>query len=141
MPDSPLKVNSVMSNPNPNPNPHPNPNPNPHPSPNPHPNPNPLKVNNVMMAGVNDDELLDFAALTVERPIHVRFIEYMPFDGNRWKPSKMVPFNSMIQTLEGAHPGVERLTNDPHDVATSWRIPGALGTVSFISSMTQVRHT
>jgi len=40
-----------------------------------------VKVNTVVMKGVNEDEIVDFAALTQEKPLHVRFIEYMPFDG------------------------------------------------------------
>ena len=42
------------------------------------------------MRGVNDDEIPAFLELTRERPINVRFIEYMPFDGNVWSDSKMV---------------------------------------------------
>ena len=42
----------------------------------------PVKLNCVVMRGVNDDELLDFVALTRDADINVRFIEYMPFDGN-----------------------------------------------------------
>src|SRR5690606_40401840 len=41
----------------------------------------PVKLNCVVMRGVNDDELLDFVAMTEHRPIEVRFIEYMPFQG------------------------------------------------------------
>lgn len=48
------------------------------------------QVNVVVMRGVNDDEVADFAALTRHQPINVRFIEYMPFDGNVWSDSKMV---------------------------------------------------
>ncbi len=43
-----------------------------------------------MMRGINDDELPDFVALTRDRPVNVRFIEYMPFDGNVWSDRKMV---------------------------------------------------
>jgi cyclic pyranopterin phosphate synthase len=42
------------------------------------------------MRGVNDDEIPDFVAMTRDRPVNVRFIEYMPFDGNVWKDTKMV---------------------------------------------------
>lgn len=49
-----------------------------------------MQVNVVVMRGINDDELPDFVALTRERPINVRFIEYMPFDGNVWSDRKMV---------------------------------------------------
>ena len=97
----------------------------------------PLKVNCVLMAGTNDDELLDFAELSHGRPIDVRFIEYMPFDGNRWDEDTMVPFQSMLDRLRNAHPGLEKLPTPPNDVAVSWRLPGAEGSVSFIASMTQ----
>ena len=50
---------------------------------------NPVKVNVVLMRGVNDDELLDFVAMTKDEPINVRFIEYMPFDGNKWETQKV----------------------------------------------------
>ena len=49
-----------------------------------------FQVNVVLMRGVNDDEIPAFLELTRERPINVRFIEYMPFDGNVWSDSKMV---------------------------------------------------
>ena len=49
-----------------------------------------MKVNVVLMRGVNDDEMLDFVALTRDDAINVRFIEYMPFDGNRWETNKVV---------------------------------------------------
>jgi GTP 3',8-cyclase len=49
-----------------------------------------VQVNVVVMRGVNDDEVGDFVELTRDRPINVRFIEYMPFDGNVWSDRKMV---------------------------------------------------
>lgn len=97
----------------------------------------PLKVNCVLMAGVNDDELLSFAELSRSRPIDVRFIEYMPFDGNKWKEDSMITFDSMLTRLKEANPGMAKLPTPPNDVAVSWRLPGAEGSVSFIASMTQ----
>lgn len=44
---------------------------------------NPVKINNVVMKGINDNEIVDFVKLTEAKPLEVRFIEYMPFDGNR----------------------------------------------------------
>jgi len=49
----------------------------------------------------------------------------------------MVPFHSMLDRLKAAHPGTEKLPTPPNDVAVSWRVPGAAGSVSFIASMTQ----
>jgi molybdenum cofactor biosynthesis enzyme MoaA len=42
----------------------------------------PLKINCVVMKGINDDEILDFVEFTKDKDVYVRFIEYMPFDGN-----------------------------------------------------------
>jgi cyclic pyranopterin phosphate synthase len=97
----------------------------------------PLKLNCVVMKGVNDGEVLDFARLTLASDVHVRFIEFMPFDGNRWSADRILPHHELVSRLRDAHGGLERVSNDAHDVARSWRIPGARGTVSTIASMTQ----
>ncbi|KAG1656861.1 hypothetical protein FOA52_006548 [Chlamydomonas sp. UWO 241] len=67
----------------------------------------PVKLNVVLMRGVNDDEIGDFVALTRDRPINVRFIEYMPFDGNVWSDNKMVPYAEIKPLVEAA---VQKLT-------------------------------
>jgi hypothetical protein len=51
------------------------------------------------MRGVNDDEVADFVALTRDRDVNVRFIEYMPFDGNVWSDTKMVSFCALRRLL------------------------------------------
>lgn len=51
------------------------------------------------MRGVNDDEIGDFVELTRHDPINVRFIEYMPFDGNVWSTRKMVPYRQMMAAV------------------------------------------
>ena len=67
------------------------------------------QVNVVVMRGVNDDELCDFVELTRDAPLNVRFIEYMPFDGNVWSDSKMVPYAEMMATVQERYPqGLER---------------------------------
>ncbi|MGB9690983.1 MAG: GTP 3',8-cyclase MoaA [Candidatus Sumerlaeaceae bacterium] len=52
----------------------------------------PIKINMVVIKGINDDEVVDFARLTTRYPFHVRFIEYMPIGANRdeWESSKVV---------------------------------------------------
>ena len=51
-----------------------------------------VKVNVVVMRGVNEAEVPDFVELTRDKKLNVRFIEYMPFDGNRWSEKKLVPY-------------------------------------------------
>ncbi|GFR43833.1 hypothetical protein Agub_g4954, partial [Astrephomene gubernaculifera] len=99
----------------------------------------PVKVNVVLMRGVNEDEVPDFAALTAHQPINVRFIEYMPFDGNVWADSKMVPYRELLSRLQAAfpHTPLQRLDDPAGEVAKNYRLEGHRGSVSFITSMTQ----
>ncbi len=64
----------------------------------------PVKVNVVVMRGQNDDELVDFVRLTEHNSVNVRFIEYMPFDGNVWSDAKMVSYRDMMDTVNAAFP-------------------------------------
>ena len=101
----------------------------------------PVKVNVVIMRGVNDDEIPLFVEMTRDKPINIRFIEYMPFDGNVWSESKMVPFKEMIGRVEEAvrslgREGLERMDDPKGEVAKNYRISGYRGFVSFVSSMT-----
>lgn len=57
------------------------------------------QVNCVVMRGINDDEICDFVELTREKPINVRFIEFMPFDGNVWNIKKLVPYAEMLDRV------------------------------------------
>lgn len=63
----------------------------------------PVKVNCVIIRGVNDHEIADFVALTREAPIDVRFIELMPFDGNSWSKEKFVSYHEIIDRLRVEH--------------------------------------
>ncbi|XP_041000159.1 GTP 3',8-cyclase, mitochondrial isoform X1 [Juglans microcarpa x Juglans regia] len=98
---------------------------------------NPVKVNCVVMRGFNDDEILDFIELTRERPINIRFIEFMPFDGNVWNVKKLVPYSEMLDRVVKEYPDLKRLQDNPTDTAKNFRIEGHCGTVSFITSMTE----
>ena len=69
-----------------------------------------LQVNVVVMQAVNNDEIADFVELTRHAPINVRFIEYMPFDGNVWSNSKMVSFKEMQEAVLQRFPqGLHRM--------------------------------
>ncbi|XP_051009000.1 molybdenum cofactor biosynthesis protein 1 isoform X1 [Acomys russatus] len=97
----------------------------------------PVKVNCVVMRGLNEDELLDFVALTESLPLDVRFIEYMPFDGNKWNFKKMVSYKEMLDTIRQQWPGLEKLPEDDSSTAKAFKIPGFQGQVSFITSMSE----
>ncbi|MEN9229370.1 MAG: GTP 3',8-cyclase MoaA [Thermostichus sp. DG02_5_bins_236] len=98
---------------------------------------NPLKLNVVVIPGVNEEEVEDLAALTLERQWHVRFIEFMPigngplFDQIGWVSSETL--RQRIRARFGLEAGFVA-GNGPADV---FRIPGAQGTLGFISQMSE----
>ncbi|XP_008836141.1 molybdenum cofactor biosynthesis protein 1 isoform X3 [Nannospalax galili] len=98
---------------------------------------NPVKVNCVVMRGLNEDELLNFVALTEGLPLDVRFIEYMPFDGNKWNFKKMVSYKEMLDTIRQQWPGLVKLPEEESSTAKAYKIPGFRGQISFITSMSE----
>lgn len=96
----------------------------------------PLKINCVVIKGLNDSEINDFVEFTRTRPVEVRFIEYMPFDGNRWNKDKMLSYKDMLARIETAFPTFSKVVDHKNDTSKGWRVPGFVGKVGFITSMT-----
>ncbi|PKU42383.1 molybdenum cofactor biosynthesis protein 1 isoform x1 [Limosa lapponica baueri] len=97
----------------------------------------PVKVNCVVMRGFNEDELLGFVDFTKDLPVDVRFIEYMPFDGNKWNFKKMVSYKEMLDTIKQRWPELERLPCEASSTAKSYKVPRFQGQISFITSMSE----
>lgn len=95
-----------------------------------------VKLNMVVMRGVNDDELVNFAKWTEQHALDVRFIEYMPFAGNGWREGRFLPYASMLERLAVEFGALERATDGAHDTCKHYRVPGFMGRIGFISSMT-----
>lgn len=95
------------------------------------------KLNCVVMKNFNDDELCDFVEWTRERNVDVRFIEYMPFSGNRWQTEKLMPFNQMLSTIKTQFPDIKELPNGPNDTSKAFKVDGFQGQIGFITSMTE----
>jgi cyclic pyranopterin phosphate synthase len=97
----------------------------------------PVKTNTVVLRGTNDDELVDFARLTIVEDWHVRFVEYMPFtkrDDNVQDP--LVPIAEIKQRVESLGK-LEPTSGTGGGPAKYFRFPGARGTVGFISPMSE----
>ncbi|KAG6440895.1 molybdenum cofactor biosynthesis protein 1 isoform X2 [Manduca sexta] len=97
----------------------------------------PVKINTVLMKGFNDDEICDFVEFTKDKDVEVRFIEFMPFAGNEWDDSKLVPYRRALKAVVERFPDLQPAVPRPHDTARVWQVPGFAGSVGFISSMTQ----
>jgi cyclic pyranopterin phosphate synthase len=95
-----------------------------------------LKINCVVMNGKNDDEIIDFVRFTKDRDVNVRFIEYMPFDDNKWSSNKLVPYRQLVKDIETEFGPIIRKDDHFTEVAKNFSIPGFKGSVSFITSMT-----
>ncbi|CAJ0827413.1 8063_t:CDS:2 [Entrophospora sp. SA101] len=95
----------------------------------------PLKINFVVIRGTNENEVLDFIELTRNKPIYVRFIEYMPFDDNKWNKKKFVPYKELLENIQTKYHNIQRLSDDLNDTSKAYCIPGFTGKFGFITSM------
>ena len=97
----------------------------------------PVKINMVVMAGINDDELTDFADKTVSDGWHVRFIEHMPVIDDELDVARLFSVREMrerIESLGKLEPWKVDVGNGP---AKYFRLPGATGTIGFITPVTE----
>ncbi len=95
----------------------------------------PVKINTVVMRGVNEDEIEDFARLTVEKPYHVRFIELMPFNGSGDHQSLYVPVEEMVKRVIGVGDLSLEPDAESSGPARLCSLPGAQGKVGFIAPL------
>ncbi|PHH89937.1 hypothetical protein CDD83_4913 [Cordyceps sp. RAO-2017] len=95
-----------------------------------------LKINCVVMRGINDSQILPFVEMTRQQDLEVRFIEYMPFDGNKWNRGKMLGYAEMLDLIRTKHPDLRRGQDEANDTSKTWQVPGFEGRLGFITSMT-----
>ncbi|KAH0541539.1 hypothetical protein FGG08_004014 [Glutinoglossum americanum] len=95
-----------------------------------------LKINCVVMRGLNDREIIPFVEMGRENPIEVRFIEYMPFDGNKWSKAKMMGYSEMLDIIREKYPALRKVKDHKNDTSKTYEVPGFVGRVGFITSMT-----
>lgn len=96
-----------------------------------------VKVNAVVIKDVNEDEIADFVQWTSDKNIHARFIEFMPFDGNKWDFSKVVSMDTILMKVrERFGDKVTRISDRKNDTSKNYSIAGFKGTFAIISSVT-----
>jgi len=95
-----------------------------------------IKINVVVLSGVNDDEIVDFVRLTEDLPIQVRFIEFMPFAGNDWKVHSVFTYKQMCEKIEREFLLLP-IETEKTAVGKDFSIPGHKGSVGFVTSMTE----
>ena len=99
----------------------------------------PIKINMVPVRGMNDDEVADFARLTLDRRLHVRFIEYMPIGADdRWHKDACVPSGEIRAVIEReVGPLMPFSSENSAGPSDNYQLPGAQGVIGFISPITR----
>ena len=98
----------------------------------------PLKLNCVVVRHFNDDDIVDLARLTLENDWEVRFIEMMPFgEVSDFQQTNVVTYREMREKVEAVFGPLEEASYDFVDPSRPFRISGAMGTLGFISSVTE----
>lgn len=97
----------------------------------------PIKINSVVMRGINDDEIEDLAGLTLKKPYHVRFIELMPTQGHTLEKhhSLFVPIGEMIDRIKMLDNLQLDNKSDSFGPAVLYSFTGAPGKVGFIAPL------
>ncbi|MFX0183937.1 MAG: GTP 3',8-cyclase MoaA [Candidatus Hodarchaeota archaeon] len=96
-----------------------------------------VKVNCVALKGFSEDELLDFVNFAINNEITVRFIEFMPFKGNDWLPSKILSVKEMKKTINQKYNMIPEDLEHPSQTSRNYRLEGYPGKVGFIASVTE----
>lgn len=95
-----------------------------------------VKLNVVAVNGVVEKEIFDFIGLTKELSLHVRFIEFMPFAGNKWSKNKVVTSVQMLKWVEQSY-DIIKLKDEPHATSKKYKVVGHEGTFAFITTMSE----
>ncbi len=94
-----------------------------------------VKLNVVVMRGVNDDELIDFIEFALARNLVIRFIEHMPFRSNSWRPEQFISCEEMRQVIAARYPLVPGENSGEESVASYYNVPNHPIRIGFISSL------
>lgn len=94
-----------------------------------------VKLNVVVIKDQNDEEINDFVRLTRKMPLHVRFIEFMPFAENKWRLDQTVSYQQILERI-GREFEYNKIADAKNDTARNFQLPGARGTFAVISSVT-----
>jgi len=96
-----------------------------------------VKINVVVMNGYNENEINDFVEWTRSTPVHIRFIEFMPFPGNKWKPEKLISYEEILRKIHSEFPDINKLEDHPNDTTKKYQVAGHAGTFAVISTMSE----
>ncbi len=101
------------------------------------PEAHPIKINAVAIRGFTEDEVLPFAELARKTPYEIRFIEFMPLDGDRaWRSDRVLTGAEIRRQIEAVHP-LEPYPREPHATARVYRFKDGQGRIGFINPVSE----
>ncbi len=95
------------------------------------------KINAVVMAGKNDQDILPLVHLTKDKPISVRFIEEMPFNGSGINKEAFMSHTSIIAKIKEAYPSLTKLEDEPNSTSYNYSINGHQGSIGVIAAFSR----
>lgn len=97
-----------------------------------------VKINAVVMEGKNTDDILALVDFTKDKPVSVRFIEEMPFNGEgSHYPILNWTHKKIIDHIQGAYPNMVKIKDEPHSTSYNYSIPGHLGNIGVIAAFSR----
>jgi len=93
-----------------------------------------VKINVVVMKDLNENEILDFIALTKHNNVEIRFIEFMPFSGNKWTSNQVFTLHEILSEIATKYDALP-VVPEANDTSKRYMIPGHVGSFAVISTM------
>ncbi len=97
----------------------------------------PLKINSVMMAGKNEEDIFSLVELAREHPIGIRFIEEMPFNGEGEKLAYFMSYKEIMAKISSKYPEIEKIQDEPNSTSYNYKIKGFYGTIGVIAAFSR----
>jgi len=98
-----------------------------------------LKVNMVVMSGVNEEDILPMLSLSKTKPINVRFIEEMPFNGGQKNEDEIafLSYKKILQKIEAEYGTLQKVEDGPYSTSLNYKIPGFKGSIGVIPAFSR----
>lgn len=97
----------------------------------------PTKINAVVMAGKNDQDILPLVALSQNLPVGVRFIEEMPFNGSGINEEAFMSYKRILDIIRNEHPSLQKISDGPNSTSYNYKIKGFKGSVGVIAAFSR----
>ncbi|MFN3850977.1 MAG: GTP 3',8-cyclase MoaA [Spirosomataceae bacterium] len=97
----------------------------------------PVKINSVIMAQKNDEDILSMVELARDKDVSVRFIEEMPFNGEGLKLENFMSYRKIIEKIKSKYPDLYKIEDEPNSTSYNYQIPNFKGNIGVIAAFSR----